>query len=174
MNTSVTWICSNFLIVSILCRQFWVFPFSTSKTAVESVNSMTLEAQSLLGCTAVFLIGCRPTFQRCVLPPSSGQCVSLAKSKSHYRWRSVNQSVLASSWPDSVLSQVWLLRSFVSWGTPSDEGAGLSFVWSLSLSFVQLYICRPTINCNTLSAIHNIYNASVSPGFVKQVMPYLT
>jgi hypothetical protein len=29
------------------------------------------EAQSLLGCTAVFLIGCLPTFQRCILPPSS-------------------------------------------------------------------------------------------------------
>jgi hypothetical protein len=28
------------------------------------------EAQNLLGCTAVFLIGCRTTFQRCVLPPS--------------------------------------------------------------------------------------------------------
>jgi hypothetical protein len=31
------------------------------------------EAQSLLGCTAVFLIECRPTFQRYVLPPSSGR-----------------------------------------------------------------------------------------------------
>jgi hypothetical protein len=31
------------------------------------------EAQSLLGCTVMFLIGCRPTFQRCMLPPSSGQ-----------------------------------------------------------------------------------------------------
>jgi hypothetical protein len=29
-----------------------------------------------LGCTAVFQIRCRPTFQRCVLPPSSGQWVS--------------------------------------------------------------------------------------------------
>jgi hypothetical protein len=27
------------------------------------------EAQNLLGCTAVFLIECRQTFQRCVLPP---------------------------------------------------------------------------------------------------------
>jgi hypothetical protein len=30
----------------------------------------TKEAQNFLGCTAVFLIRCRPTFQRCVLPPS--------------------------------------------------------------------------------------------------------
>jgi hypothetical protein len=30
------------------------------------------EAQNLLGCTAVFLIDCRPTFQRCVLLPLSG------------------------------------------------------------------------------------------------------
>jgi hypothetical protein len=29
------------------------------------------EAQSVLGCTALFLIGCLPTFQRCMLPPSS-------------------------------------------------------------------------------------------------------
>jgi hypothetical protein len=29
------------------------------------------EAQNLLGCTAVFLIECQPTFQRYVLPPSS-------------------------------------------------------------------------------------------------------
>jgi hypothetical protein len=28
--------------------------------------------QNLLGCTAMFLIECRPTFQRHVLPPSSG------------------------------------------------------------------------------------------------------
>jgi hypothetical protein len=31
------------------------------------------EAQSLMGCTAVFLIECRQTFQRCVLPPSPGR-----------------------------------------------------------------------------------------------------
>jgi hypothetical protein len=30
------------------------------------------DAQNLLGYTAVFLIECRLTFQRCVLPPSSG------------------------------------------------------------------------------------------------------
>jgi hypothetical protein len=38
-----------------------------------SYNSLHYEAQNLLGCTAVFLIGCRPTFQMCVLPPSSGR-----------------------------------------------------------------------------------------------------
>jgi hypothetical protein len=32
------------------------------------------EAQNLLGCTAVFLIECRPTFQRYVLPPPSPWC----------------------------------------------------------------------------------------------------
>jgi hypothetical protein len=31
------------------------------------------EAQNLLGCNAMFLIGCRSTFQRCVLPPSWGR-----------------------------------------------------------------------------------------------------
>jgi hypothetical protein len=36
-------------------------------------NSLPYEAQNLLGCTAVLLIECRPTFQRYVLPPSSGR-----------------------------------------------------------------------------------------------------
>jgi hypothetical protein len=31
------------------------------------------EDQGLLGCTVVFSNRCRPTFQRCVLPPSSGR-----------------------------------------------------------------------------------------------------
>jgi hypothetical protein len=38
---------------------------------------MCYKDQSLLGCTAAFLIGCRPTFQRCMLPPSSGQWGSM-------------------------------------------------------------------------------------------------
>jgi hypothetical protein len=39
------------------------------------VNTFVFEAQNILGCTAVFLIECRPTFQSCVLPPSSGQYI---------------------------------------------------------------------------------------------------
>jgi hypothetical protein len=39
------------------------------------------EAQNLLGWTAVFLTEFRPTFQRYVLPPSSGRWVSLATSQ---------------------------------------------------------------------------------------------
>jgi hypothetical protein len=45
---------------------------------ISSSHGSGYEAQNLLGCTAVFLIGCRPTFQRYVLPPSSGRLVSLA------------------------------------------------------------------------------------------------
>jgi hypothetical protein len=37
---------------------------------ISSSHGGEYEAQNLLGCTAVFLIECRPTFQRCVLPPS--------------------------------------------------------------------------------------------------------
>jgi hypothetical protein len=37
-----------------------------------SENKSNPEARNLLGCTAVFLIECRPTFQRYVLPPSLG------------------------------------------------------------------------------------------------------
>jgi hypothetical protein len=40
---------------------------------ISSYHSGEYEAQNLLGCTAVFLIECRPTFQRCVLPSPSGQ-----------------------------------------------------------------------------------------------------
>jgi hypothetical protein len=43
-------------------------PTEIQKEVVEVYD----EAQNLLGCTAVFLIECRPTFQRYVLPSSSG------------------------------------------------------------------------------------------------------
>jgi hypothetical protein len=36
-------------------------------------NTHSYEAQNLLECTVVFLIECRPTFQRYVLTPSSGR-----------------------------------------------------------------------------------------------------
>jgi hypothetical protein len=40
---------------------------------ISSCHGGEYEAQNLLGCTAVFLIECRPAFQRYVLPPSSGR-----------------------------------------------------------------------------------------------------
>jgi hypothetical protein len=42
---------------------------------ISSSHGGEYEAQNLLGYTAVFLIECRPTFQRYVLPPSSGQYI---------------------------------------------------------------------------------------------------
>jgi hypothetical protein len=55
----------------------------------------------------------------------------LEMSKSHFDWRSVSQSVLASSpvwdsWPD-VKSQVWPLQCESSCRVLFDERAGLSF-----------------------------------------------
>jgi hypothetical protein len=47
---------------------------TTSKQKLYEISSShggEYEAQNLLGCTAVFLIECRPTFQRYVLPTSS-------------------------------------------------------------------------------------------------------
>jgi hypothetical protein len=38
---------------------------------MSSSHGSEYEAQNFLGCTAVFLIECRPTFQRYMLPPSS-------------------------------------------------------------------------------------------------------
>jgi hypothetical protein len=35
------------------------------------LTAVSIKLKRLLGCTAVFLIGCRLTFQRCVLTPSS-------------------------------------------------------------------------------------------------------
>jgi hypothetical protein len=45
----------------------------TAKMLCEISSSLgsEYEAQNLMGCTAVFLIECRPTFQRYMLPPSS-------------------------------------------------------------------------------------------------------
>jgi hypothetical protein len=42
---------------------------------ISSSHDGEYEAENLLGCTAVFLTECRPTFQRYVLPPSSGRLV---------------------------------------------------------------------------------------------------
>jgi hypothetical protein len=36
---------------------------------ISSSHGGEYEARNVLGCTAVFLIECRPTFQRYVLPP---------------------------------------------------------------------------------------------------------
>jgi hypothetical protein len=45
---------------------------NTSKQCeISSSHGGKYEAQNLVGCTAVFLIERRPTFQRCILPPLS-------------------------------------------------------------------------------------------------------
>jgi hypothetical protein len=44
-----------------------------STCEISSSHGGEYEAQYLLGCTAVLLIRCRPMFQRCMLPPSSGR-----------------------------------------------------------------------------------------------------
>jgi hypothetical protein len=121
---------------------------------------------------------CLDTHATLMIENSNNNCINplMTKSKSHYSWRSVNQSVLVSSpfwgsWPDFTLSQVWLFRSFVSWGAPSDEGAGLSFVLCTIIHIVLLLVTYPI---GYLQYIQYIYKASVSPGFVKQIMPYRT
>jgi hypothetical protein len=56
------------------CNMVWMT--SDNIVGVCNHDSCSLskdEAQNLLGCTAVFLTECRPTFQRYVLPPSSGR-----------------------------------------------------------------------------------------------------
>jgi hypothetical protein len=64
--------------VSLTQSALWKCKLSFSRCArhrlgfQEHLNMQIVEAQGLLGCTAVFLIGCRPTFQRCVLRPLSG------------------------------------------------------------------------------------------------------
>jgi hypothetical protein len=58
-------------------------------------------------------------------------------------------------------------------GALCDERAGLSFVGCLCHVFMScqnIYIGIYTIHCK----ISRVYKASVSPGFVKQIMPYLT
>jgi hypothetical protein len=75
-----------------------------------------------------------------------------SKSKSLCSWQSVNQSVLVSSpfwgsWPDSTCVPGLTITVLVTWGAPSDEGAGLSCVWSLSLSFDPVRLCMSAFNC---------------------------
>jgi hypothetical protein len=46
---------------------------SVQECEISSSHGGEYEAQNPLGCTAVLLIEFRPTFQRYVLPPSSGR-----------------------------------------------------------------------------------------------------
>jgi hypothetical protein len=46
-------------------------PNATRFCEISRSHGGEYEAQNLLRCTTVLLIGCRPTFQRCMLPPSS-------------------------------------------------------------------------------------------------------
>jgi hypothetical protein len=43
------------------------------------------EVRSLVGCTAVFSIGCRPTLQRCVLPPIENTAVHPRRLSQNFR-----------------------------------------------------------------------------------------
>jgi hypothetical protein len=76
--------CISFFILSLLFFVIlFIFVVLTQKAlrwetekdtvAVSLRSSIVHEAPNLLGCTAVFLIECRSTFQRYVLPPSSGR-----------------------------------------------------------------------------------------------------
>jgi hypothetical protein len=57
------------------------------------------------------------------------------------------------------------------WGTLSDERVGLSFVRSRSLRHISRII-YVDIYMSVYS--EHMYKVSVSPGFVKQIVPYLT
>jgi hypothetical protein len=63
---------SECVITSRHCQSCF-FENKSDTCEISSSHCDEYEAQSLLGCTAVFLIGCQPTFQRSVLPPSSGR-----------------------------------------------------------------------------------------------------
>jgi hypothetical protein len=68
--TTVNVIIVDVLIHGTVCRAR-KFIFETRSSEFSSSDGGDYEAQNLLGCTAVFLIECRPTFQRYVLPSSS-------------------------------------------------------------------------------------------------------
>jgi hypothetical protein len=50
------------------------------KCQISSSHGGENEAQNLLGCTAVFLIECRSTFQRYVLPPPIALIMGAART----------------------------------------------------------------------------------------------
>jgi hypothetical protein len=70
-----------------------------------------------------------------------------------------------------IKSRVWPLQCVVL----SDERAGLSFVMCPCLCqfytyvYISLYVHIQGLHI----LMYNIYMASVSPGFVQQIMPYL-
>jgi hypothetical protein len=50
----------------------------------------------------------------------------------------------------------------------------MTIIYADDTSMLRIGKLRTAINYNTQSAIHNIYMASVSSGFLKQIMPYVT
>lgn len=85
---------------------------------------------SRVGCCAVYCFGCVQTFQRDILPPSSGLKWGVLSPSSSY-------IMTDSPYDQSLQSQSWHLV-FVIIGvlTYSDERLGLSFVRSLGLCHV--------------------------------------
>jgi hypothetical protein len=78
---------------------------------------------------------------------------------------------------DQILSQGSDRYILLSCGVLSDERVGLSFViCHLSLSLSGLYICNFSLYVH-IQGLHfttyNTYMASVSPGFVQQIIPPL-
>jgi hypothetical protein len=88
---------------------------------ISSSHGGEYEAQNLLGCTAVFLIECRPTFQRYVLPPSSGH-------------GSTSQKILSFSFlvPSRGYEVVILTEISLFWKSDDDEDQTRD-LWTLSL-----------------------------------------
>jgi hypothetical protein len=70
----------NYMLSTVVCSMWWDAVYRELEwilkncrflCEISSSHSAKYEAQNLLGCTAMFLIECRPMFQRYVLPPSS-------------------------------------------------------------------------------------------------------
>jgi hypothetical protein len=74
---------------------------------------------------------------------------------------------------DQIFVTLWELLS-CPWGggALSDERTGRSFV-SQSIVLRQMSQCTTVYISHVIKYIHNIHNASVSPGSVQQIMPYI-
>jgi hypothetical protein len=75
---------------------------------------------------------------------------------------------------DQILVTVWQFL-FCPWGRPLWREGGSVFCESLSAVISQLSVCKVIYILHVLhdmTLIYNIYNTSVSPGSVQQIMPY--
>jgi hypothetical protein len=106
--------------------------------------------------------------------PAGVQIFLHHKSKSHYDWRTVSQS----SPFFGLMTRSYSLSLDVYRLCPRRAPIGLSCVRILCHIYMVftffLTLCTEMYYFVCMDSIYTIYKASVSPGFVQQIMPYFS